>query len=600
LRLSFSHRLQTESDIRSIQTLEDKGFSCCEIFFADRESLGEHTLKMIDEVSATTNLLLTAHLPYKNINIASVYPFVWESSTDILSRIIDDVADYVQIVTLHTGYASPSISGSMDKAMENNILALTKICDRASQYDIMVGVENAMNERFLVGKTYSEMEQIFNGVARGNLGLTLDLGHAHLTGNIDDYLDRKEYIIQIHAHDNFGYSDEHLVLGEGKINWGAIYDRIKGIDCPFVIENRTIEDALRSLKYIQGISSESGTSHKLNQLLAEIRRAKSPRELLSVNNEMIMLSESELKIGGTGSMVNHIVTSCREAMTCRVADIVLKEMESIMPSAKFAILATGSFGREEMSVESDQDTIIVLDNMVDENARKAFSEFSSRIVEGLASAGFERCRGNMMMSNPKWRGTTSELLSHLENTSERSVILDARYIYGDRPLSNRFLKTLHYKLHTDPYYAIELAISAINAEVGLEGDSLKIEYFADAEDAFNIKKYGFRIYSTAIKALAVKYGITRTNVADRLWKLHDLEVIDKAAFKRYMFAYDQLSRVMMLGYVNNIKRGVVSNEFVQPYLLSKKDRDGLKEALRIVKELQSLCSSQFAISKSML
>ena len=67
-----------------------------------------------------------------------------------------------------------------------------------------------------------------------------------------------------------------------------------------------------------------------------------------------------------------------------------------------------------------------------------------------------------------------------------------------------------------------------------------------------------------------------------------------------MFAYDQLTRVMMLGYVQNIKRGVVSNEFVQPFTLSKKDRDGLKEALRIVKEMQNVVSSEFAIAKTML
>ncbi|MCD1295608.1 endonuclease [Methanocella sp. CWC-04] len=602
MRLSFSHKLQSESDIRSIQSLEDNGFSCCEIFFADRESLDEQTLNMIDEVSATTNLLLTAHLPYKNINIASVYPYVWESSTDILCKIIDDVSDYVEIVTVHTGYASPSISGSMDRAVENNILALAKMCDCASQYDLMVGVENAMNERFLVGKTFSEMERLFNGVDRGNLGLTLDIGHAHLTGNIEDYLDKKEYIIEIHAHDNFGYSDEHLPIGEGKINWASIYELVKDLDCPWVIENKCMDDALKSIKYVQGLSSESGTYFRLNQLIRAIRSANSPRALLSVNNDMIDLSENALKLGGTGSIVNYIVSSCRDAMACRVSELVLEDLEKTtgQPKHKFALIATGSFGRAEMSVESDQDTVLVLDDKADEKDREYLRIFSENLVNGLASAGFDKCKGNMMASNPKWRGTTSELISHLDSNYERSVIMDSRYIFGDRPLANRFLKTLHYKLHTDPWYAIELAISAINAEVGLEGDSLKIEFFADAEDAFNIKKYGFRIFSASVKALSAKYGITKTNIADRLWKLQDLEVIDKEAFKRYMFAYDQMARVMMIGYVHNIKRGVVSNEFVQPYLLSKKDREGLKEALRIVKELQGVCSSQFAIAKSML
>jgi CBS domain-containing protein len=147
---------------------------------------------------------------------------------------------------------------------------------------------------------------------------------------------------------------------------------------------------------------------------------------------------------------------------------------------------------------------------------------------------------------------------------------------------------------------MELAISAIKADVGLEGDSFKLESLGGSEDAFNIKKYGFRIYSQSIKALSVKYRITRTNIADRLWKMHDLGVIDRKSIDRYMFAYDHLSRAMMLGYVQNIKRGVVSNEYIFPYLLSKRDREGLKEALRIVKEVQGLCSSRFAIARTML
>ena len=115
---AYSHRIQSESDVRSIQSLEDNGFSCCELFFPEREPLDAQTLKLIDEVSGTTNLLLTAHLPFKNINIASVYQYVKESSVDMLSGIIDSLSDYVRMVTVHTGYASPSVSGGLEKAIK--------------------------------------------------------------------------------------------------------------------------------------------------------------------------------------------------------------------------------------------------------------------------------------------------------------------------------------------------------------------------------------------------------------------------------------------------------------------------------------------------
>ena len=120
--LSFSHLLQSDSDVRSIQSLEDDGFGGCEIMLPEREPLDQQTKNLIDEVSGTTNLGLTAHLPYKNINIASEYQYVRDSSSELLIKVIDDISDYVDIVTLHTGYASFG-TGSLELAMENNILA---------------------------------------------------------------------------------------------------------------------------------------------------------------------------------------------------------------------------------------------------------------------------------------------------------------------------------------------------------------------------------------------------------------------------------------------------------------------------------------------
>ena len=373
--LSFSHLLQSDSDVRSIQSLEDAGFGGCEIMLPEREALDQQTKNLIDEVSGTTNLGLTAHLPYKNINIASEYQYVRESSTELLTKVIDDISDYVDIVTLHTGYASFG-TGSLELAVENNILSLTRICDHASQYEILVGAENATNDRHMIGKTFREMETLIRGVGRGNLGITFDIGHANITGNIDDYLDKHELIVQVHAHDNFGYMDEHLALGDGKISWGPVYDRIKDWECPMVLENITVADGRKSMNFLQSLTEESGTYSRLNHILRAIRSAKGAKELLHVNSDMIDLSEEALRLGGTGSMVNHIVSSCRDAMACRMAEIVLAQLEAErrLPHHRFALLATGSFGRSEMAVESDQDTLLVLDDGVDDCGAGIFQD----------------------------------------------------------------------------------------------------------------------------------------------------------------------------------------------------------------------------------
>ncbi len=52
-----------------------------------------------------------------------------------------------------------------------------------------------------------------------------------------------------------------------------------------------------------------------------------------------------------------------------------------------------------------------------------------------------------------------------------------------------------------------------------------------------------------------------------------------------IYQYVRDSSVEMLGYMQNIKSGVISNEYIFPYFLFKKGLGRPQEALRIVKEV---------------
>ncbi len=60
-----------------------------------------------------------------------------------------------------------------------------------------------------------------------DLGFCFDSGHANVTGEMDileRYLDR---LIMTHLHDNHGRADEHLLPGQGAINWKPIIQTLK-------------------------------------------------------------------------------------------------------------------------------------------------------------------------------------------------------------------------------------------------------------------------------------------------------------------------------------------------------------------------------------
>lgn len=62
-----------------------------------------------------------------------------------------------------------------------------------------------------------------------NLKACFDLGHAHAYGNEKEVFEKlKDKIACTHLHDNFG-KDDHLILGEGEIEFKEILDKLKNI-----------------------------------------------------------------------------------------------------------------------------------------------------------------------------------------------------------------------------------------------------------------------------------------------------------------------------------------------------------------------------------
>jgi len=63
-----------------------------------------------------------------------------------------------------------------------------------------------------------------------NVGICLDLGHAHLTLGVHEAIAALgERIVSVHVHDNHGSKDEHLWPGDGTIDWPATVTALKAL-----------------------------------------------------------------------------------------------------------------------------------------------------------------------------------------------------------------------------------------------------------------------------------------------------------------------------------------------------------------------------------
>ncbi len=66
-----------------------------------------------------------------------------------------------------------------------------------------------------------------------NVGICLDLGHAHINMGIAEAIAMLgNRIVSVHAHDNHGQKDEHLWPGDGTIDWPAAVEALRALANP--------------------------------------------------------------------------------------------------------------------------------------------------------------------------------------------------------------------------------------------------------------------------------------------------------------------------------------------------------------------------------
>lgn len=122
-------------------------------------------------------------------------------------------------------YKSYMLSGG-EILMENTIASAKEIIERASQFGIKVCFENLTTGLF---SNPEDFKILFEKVPKA--GLTFDIGHANLNGNIFSFISSfRKKIVHVHAHDNDGNSDVHMPIGSGNINWPIVLKALKEID----------------------------------------------------------------------------------------------------------------------------------------------------------------------------------------------------------------------------------------------------------------------------------------------------------------------------------------------------------------------------------
>ncbi|WP_293177304.1 sugar phosphate isomerase/epimerase family protein [Oceanithermus sp.] len=195
--------------------------------------------KELREMGRAAGVGFTAHLPFVDLNLASVVEAAWRTSLERMQRALEFSAEAgAQVGVLHTGQVPLRHPVLLEAARER----LAKALELLGPPPLPVAVENLALDRHDLLETPAELVELVEGAGEG-FGYTLDLPHAFVQGGeaqIRAYLEAMQAssapILHLHLHDNAGDHDAHLPVGAGRLPYAAFKSALAGFEGTAALE----------------------------------------------------------------------------------------------------------------------------------------------------------------------------------------------------------------------------------------------------------------------------------------------------------------------------------------------------------------------------
>ncbi len=205
---------------------------------------------------------LSIHLPALDLNTGSLNDGIYKLTREenlIALEFASEVG--AKVAVFHPASAPISYGPILNAARERMEKLLSELNEVSSKYRIILAVENLGVENTWVVNKPDKMKKLLS-TYDSNLKVTFDFGHGYIAKDIKESLDiLKDDIVHLHLHDNHGFADEHLPVGQGSIPYEEYRDFLKGFKGTAILEIFSFKDPLKELK---------DSIHKLKELVGSV------------------------------------------------------------------------------------------------------------------------------------------------------------------------------------------------------------------------------------------------------------------------------------------------------------------------------------------
>lgn len=364
-------------------------------------------------------------------------------------------------------------------------------------------------------------------------------------------------------------------------------------------ENSTIYGVISERDVINSQSNNPGI------LIKEIKSAHTFEEIKYIHTKYLDIIQNSFIKNIPIFHINSVASEILFSIIEKNIEMAISHLGT--PPARFVWLSIGSQARKEQVFLSDQDSLLIFEDVAPEKHRDVkyyFVQLAKLVISNMEKLGYKLCPYEHMASSIKWCKSLSDftkiyqdwIITPGETTNDFSpIFLDFEYIYGEVKLKDTLETSIYQNLKNNTLFFDFLGNQVLKLPEGLTFfKKIAIEESGDKKDYFDLKNKGLQVYIDAARLFSLSHNLKGINNTYLRYK--QLAITDQKNAEKYL---DFAENFLQLSHFR-IEESIVNDTdgaFIKIKTLSKIDKDKLKKCLSQTDELIELIKDKYQLTQ---
>jgi CBS domain-containing protein len=385
-------------------------------------------------------------------------------------------------------------------------------------------------------------------------------------------------------------SDADLVIAARK----GLYDRSR------LLTPEATMEAIQDLKHWIGqeLAFEEGASAAFGRILSELWHSEYLDQLPPLLNRFDRLVSAYFVRRGSVPAFHGFCNAWRDGVLRRILQFAEEGPElndQGHAPAPFALLASGSLGRREQTLEEGECYFLLWSGGAAE--AEYFKAFAYRVIAILDQFGLIGKESPAHLGKALWRGNLEEWSGFLaggsaapDQPARLETMADLRQLCGDQEIGRAAVLQARFSLAracgSVEFQELAREVAEVPVALGILG-GIRVEKTGEYAGCCNPERGGLYPLVSGVRLLAAQSNLDPGPTLDRLAALGSLGVLEGAQVDRLTASYHVLSGL-------KVRREIaLEHPYLDPATLTEPDREKLKAALEAVRQLQRVIRCGF-------